>query len=100
MNIKKSTTKDSIIYTLSGKFTFSDHQMFRAVIDSIRNGESSNYVLELADLEFVDSAALGMFLVAREETKKKNFNLTLSNPAGHVLKMFTLSNFTSLFNII
>ncbi len=99
MNLKKTLTKDSCTYSLSGKFTFADHQAFRTVIDSIRAGEAPSYTLELSGLEFVDSAALGIFLVAREEAKKKNLNLTLVNPTGHVQKMFTLSNFSALFNI-
>jgi len=100
MNFKKHQTKDSVIFSLSGKFTFSDHQSFRAVIDSIKNGEAQNFVFDLSVLEFVDSAALGMFLVARDEAKKKNIRLSLSGPVGHVHKMFTLSNFSSLFNIV
>lgn len=99
MNIKKSLSKDSCTFALSGKFTFSDHQNFRTIVDSIKAGEAPNYTLELSALEFVDSAALGMFLVAREEAKKKNVNLTLAGATGHVQKMFTLSNFSGLFNI-
>lgn len=99
MNIKKTLNKDICTFSLSGKFTFSDHQTFRAIIEAIKAGEAPNFTIDLSSLEFVDSAALGMFLVAREEAKKKNINLTLAGPTGHVQKMFTLSNFSSLFNI-
>lgn len=99
MNIKKSINKDICTFNLSGKFTFSDNPTFRTIIESIKSGESSNYVFDLSGLEFVDSAALGMFLVAREEAKKKGVNLTLSGAVGHVKNMFQLSNFSSLFNI-
>jgi anti-anti-sigma factor len=84
---------------MSGKFTFSDNQTFRTIIESIKSGEAANFTLDLSGVEFVDSAALGMFLVAREEAKKKGVNLTLSNPVGQVQNMFQLSNFSSLFNI-
>lgn len=100
MNIKKSGSKDNTIYSLSGKFTFSDHQTFRSIIESIKNSEAVKFTLDLATLEFVDSAALGMFLVAREEAKKKNVELVLQGPMGHVQKMFQLSNFSSLFTIV
>ena len=100
MNIKKATSKDNCTFALSGKFTFSDHQAFRAIVESVKAGEAPNYTLDISCLEFVDSAALGMFLVVREEAKKKGVNLTLSGANGHVQKMFQLSNFSSLFNIV
>ena len=100
MNVKKAIQGDSCTINLSGKFTFADNQTFRGVIESIKNKEANNYTLDLTGLEFVDSAALGMFLVAREEATKAGANLSLQNPNGHVEKMFSLSNFSGLFNIV
>lgn len=71
MNLKKSINKDICTFSMSGKFIFLDNQIFRTVIGSIKAGEAQNFVLDLAGVEFVDSAALGMFLVAREEAKKR-----------------------------
>lgn len=100
MNLKKTLANDTCTFTLSGKFVFLDHQAFRPIVDIVKKAEVPNVKLDLAGLEFVDSAALGMFLVVRDEAKKNNINLTLANPTGHVQKMFTLSNFSSLFNIV
>lgn len=99
MEIKKSGNMDMVTFTLIGKFTFSDHRAFRVIIESMKVGESKNYTLDLSRLEFVDSAALGMFLVARDEARKHNIKITLKGAYGHVLKMFQMSNFSSLFTL-
>ena len=100
MIIKKSVGESTLNFNLTGKFMFSDHQTFRSIIETIKTTDYPNILLDVSGLEFVDSAALGMFLVAREEAKKKNLNLKLKGPTGHVQKMFNLSNFPSLFSII
>ncbi len=99
MNLKKTTNGGTCEFTLSGKFTFSDHQTFRNVINVISSKTITSVILELSNLEFIDSAALGMFLVAREEAKKNNVELILQSPVGHVQKMFDLSNFRTLFEV-
>lgn len=99
MIIKKNTTKNTTIYSLSGKFTFSDHQAFRAIVNAIKGNESKSVYLELSEMDFIDSAGLGMLLVARDEASKNNIDFRLLGPTGHVQKMFTLSNFQALFRI-
>jgi len=100
MNIKKTVLHGVCTYYLSGRFTFSDHQAFQNIINSIKNAEAPSIAIELSRLEFIDSAALGMFLVARDEAKKNKTDLKLVAPAGHVQKMFNISNFYGLFNIV
>ena len=99
MNYTKNQTGTSCEVLIDGKFTFSDHSTFREIISLMKTGISS-ISLDLSKLEFVDSAALGMFLLAREEAGKNGVTVTLKNPQGQVKKMFSVSKFESLFNII
>ena len=99
MIIKKSLLDGGCKFSLTGKFTFSDHQNFRTVIETIKSDGVEVVELDLGGLEYLDSAALGMFLVAKQETEKNNCRLYLSNPVGHVKNMFELSNFNTLFEI-
>ncbi len=99
MNLRKTVSNDVYEVSLSGKFTFTDHQNFRTLVTALSSGVITTMIIDLSNLEFVDSAALGMFLVAKEEAKKNNVALILQNPVGHVQKMFELSNFKSLFEI-
>jgi anti-anti-sigma factor len=100
MNIKRKEAGDGVIYSLVGKFTFSDHANFRKVIDSVKDSNYKSVTLDIENLDFVDSAALGLLLVIREETEKAGLSLSIKNPTGQVKKMFDLSNFNTLFNIV
>lgn len=99
MNLKKNIEGDNIKFSISGKFTFADYQSFRTVLDSIKNGEGRVLIIDFSGVDFLDSAALGMLLVAKEEADKKRIEVILENASGHVQKMFELSDFNSMFNI-
>ena len=55
--------------------------------------------IELSQVEFVDSAALGILLLARDEAEKSSTKLVLKSPQGQVKRMFEISKFHDLFNI-
>lgn len=99
MQVKKSVDTNKIIIEFIGKFTFADHQNFREVISAIKENPKADVIFEASKLEFVDSAALGMILVSREEADKNSKKITIANSTGQPKKMFDLSNFGSLFNM-
>ncbi len=84
---------------MGGKFTFADHDIFREIIGLIEDKEVTSVNMDLAAIEFVDSAALGMLLIARDKSEKNNVELVLSNPSGQIDKMFKVSKFDTLFTI-
>jgi len=85
---------------LSGEFTFTDHVAFREVADRLFETKDRSLVIDLSKLEFIDSAGLGMLLIAREEAGKANRNLSLRGPQGQVERMFSVTKFNTLFTIV
>ncbi|MEI7669558.1 MAG: STAS domain-containing protein, partial [Pseudomonadota bacterium] len=55
--------------TLSGKFNFDDRPEFRLIIQKIAEQEVKQVVLNMEKVDSVDSASLGMLLLARDEAK-------------------------------
>lgn len=53
----------------------------------------------MRQVDFVDSAALGMLLLARDEAQKHDKKLIISGIQGQVKKMFTVARFDSLFSL-
>lgn len=100
MEYIKTTDGKNQLITLKGKFTFADHESFRDVINTIKMGKIKSITLDLANVDFIDSAALGMLLIAREEAEKTHVNLILQNPSGQIHKMFKVSKFDTLFTIV
>jgi HptB-dependent secretion and biofilm anti anti-sigma factor len=84
---------------LSGQLTFSDHPTFRTVTARLLKSAGQRLVIELQELDFVDSAGLGMLLIARDEADKAQRQLVLRSPRGQVKRMFEISKFETLFPI-
>ncbi len=99
MDFTQSTEGTTTKFDLKGKFTFSDHENFREIISAIKNKKSQTIMINFAGVEFIDSAALGMMLIARDEAGKSGASLILKSPEGQVDKMFSVSKFDSLFTI-
>lgn len=84
---------------LRGKFTFADNKVFSEILDEIANSNFDDVVIDLGEVEFIDSAALGILLLARDKCVKSATNLELRNPRGQVKQMFDISRFNDLFQI-
>lgn len=93
------TTSDTTEAVFSGKFTFVDNAAFRSVLKLFDDEKVRCLVLDLGGVEFVDSAALGMLLIARDESSRTGKALILRHPAGQVKKIFEISKFYDLFSI-
>ncbi len=84
---------------IKGKITFSDHMDFKNIIHAVNDNSCQKVTLNLENVEFIDSAALGMMLLLRDETEKNGKGLLLKTPKGQVKKMFQVSRFYDLFDI-
>jgi anti-anti-sigma factor len=98
MNFTNTTNGSTCNIAIDGKFTFSDNGSFREII-GLFDGKQNTFILDFSAVEFVDSAALGMLLLAREEADKRGITLEIRKPQGQVKKMFNVSKFDTLFNI-
>ena len=85
---------------IKGRFTFVDHLSFRNVITSVSEGKATRISLDFAEVDFIDSAALGILLLLRDECNKHNTSLALCRPNGQVKKMFEISKFYELFSVM
>ena len=85
---------------MQGKFTFSDHNNFKEVIKVFDEGGINQVDIDLSQVEFVDSAALGLLLLIRDEAKKNSKKIILKQPQGQVKKMFEISRFYELFEVV
>ena len=93
------TKKNTLEFNLGGKFTFSDNKIFNLFFEEISTQAYKQIIIDLAKLEFIDSAALGLLLLTREKCEKTSTTLTLRNPKGQVNHIFIISRFKDLFMI-
>jgi len=86
-------------FKMEGRFTAADTLIFRDVIKSIENGETDEIVLDMGSVDYVDSAALGMFLIAREQSEKNKVKIKIINVKDQPEKAFSVSKFDTLFDL-
>lgn len=97
--MKYDVIGDQSTVVMSGDFTFADHGRFLEVMNRLFDTRSTPIIIDLTGVEFIDSAGLGMLLIARDEASKASRNLTLRGAHGQVRRMFAVTKFETLFVI-
>lgn len=59
----------------------------------------TEYRIDLADVENIDSTALGMLLVFREKARESHADMRLTNVGPEVRHFLSLTRFNKLFNM-
>ena len=85
---------------IMGKCTFPDHVEFRKILDILNIDALKRIEIDINGATFIDSAALGILLLMRDEAKKKSIDLAILRPQGQVKRMFEISRFYDLFQIV
>ena len=100
MSIQKQVSEDGKCLTISidGRFDISRYQDFS---DTYKDhlGSISEWVLDMGDVDYLDSSALGMLLMLRERTGGDSAAINLTNCRPGVKKIFDTAQFDKLFNI-
>jgi HptB-dependent secretion and biofilm anti anti-sigma factor len=99
MQFTQSQTSSGLVISMQGSFTFKDHQVFRAVLDVLTASDANQQILDLSQVDFLDSAALGMLLIADDEATKARRKLKLRNPSVQIMRLFELSAMDAVFQI-
>ncbi len=99
LQYETSDRGDVVEVTLHGRVTYSDHPSFRNVIGQIRDSSAQKLIFDMSDVEFIDSAGLGMLLMVRDTASQKKAEVVLRNPRGQVQRIFASSKFETLFTV-
>jgi HptB-dependent secretion and biofilm anti anti-sigma factor len=99
--VRLSTEQTGTTFTarLADRLSFADHPTFRTLLEDIERATPSTCVLDLSELQSIDSAGLGMFLIALDGAKKGGWSLTLRNAQGHVKSLLQLGRFDKLLQL-
>lgn len=95
------TEFDGAQYTahMSGQLKYSDNGAFRTMVDDMMSSNAARCVLDIAGLTAIDSAGLGMLVIASDAAKKNGRALTLTGANGQVRRLLELSRFDQLMTI-
>lgn len=100
MQTQVSIVNERARISLSGRFDFSAHRTFKSAYEGqIRSQEVLEIEIDLGDVEYLDSAALGMLLLLRDQASSANKTVILTNCRGVVQQILDIANFKKLFTI-
>lgn len=90
---------DSVSIVVEGRFDFSSHRDFRDAYEA--HGDAiQDYVIDMTDTVYLDSSALGMLLLLRDYAGGNDASIKICNCNDDVKKIFAISNFEQLFDIL
>lgn len=90
----------NFVLGLDQSFDFESHKDFRECIKTILEKKAKSLSIDFAKVEYIDSSALGMLMLARTEATQHECQLELINlREGHAKNVLNLVKFDQMFTI-
>ncbi|MDG1417530.1 MAG: STAS domain-containing protein [Maricaulis sp.] len=100
MDYTIDTSDNCATVKIQGVLTFDDHEKFKGVVQSISTEQAEEIVINLAETKMIDSAGIGMLLLANDKAMKAGKTVKLAGVSGHVAKVVELSKIDQLIPVI
>lgn len=84
---------------LKGRLIFTEHSTMRTLIKELSQTAVKRQVLVLEELEFIDSAGIGMLLIAKEELSKGGKDFVLRKAGGQVQRVLKVAQLGRLITL-
>ena len=99
MEITERRTADVVTLSLSGKLDTTTAKTFEAKILALIESGDRRFVVDLAQLEYVSSAGLRVFILAAKRLNSANGKIVLCALKDPVKEVFDIAGFLSVFSI-
>lgn len=100
MTINAQIHDHSARITMSGRFDFKVHRDFKDAYAPLLDDAAVHRIdIEMSQVDYIDSSALGMLMLLHERAKSANKTVELPNPSRAVSQMLDVANFDRVFNI-
>jgi anti-anti-sigma factor len=86
------------VIKVKGRFDFSCHAAFREAYTKATG--CADFVVDMDETSYMDSAALGMLLLLREHASQNGGRVTITNCRGQTYDVLQIANFHRLFKIL
>lgn len=83
-----------------GRFDFNTHREFRTAYEEALSTPGVKLIhVDLKDVHYLDSSALGMLLLLKEKAAETGRTVAIVNSTGAVRQILEVANFSKLFSI-
>jgi len=98
LSIKTRIASGVVIVDMSGRLCFLEVALRDRVNELLEAGHRE-FVLNLADVPYIDSFGLGQLIAIWTSIGKKSGQMTLLRPTDHVRKLFQITKLDSVFHL-
>jgi anti-sigma B factor antagonist len=99
MEITERRTAEIVTLSLSGKLDTTTAKTFEdKILTQIESGDR-RFVIDLAQLDYVSSAGLRVFILAAKRLNSANGKIVLCSLKDPVKEVFDIAGFSSIFSI-
>ncbi len=99
MMIVQTKKNGAVVLALSGRLDFTARHDFQGAIQQAKDSGAKLIVLNIKDISFIDSAALGMLMVAFKDLQQGKVRLVIAEPQPYVQKIFALANLSNIVSV-
>lgn len=100
-NINLNSDGEKAVIELSGRFQFGSHRDFRRVCDEALKLENKKEIeVNMKDVEYLDSSALGMLLLLRERAMGQDRKVVLKECSVAAKQALDVAKFDLIFTIL
>ncbi len=101
MAIKSVVSEDQQTLTIyvEGNFDFNLHKEFRDAYAPLKQ-PITKCVVDMSGTEYMDSSALGMLLILRDQAEVVGATIVLANCANEIKGILSIANFDEMFEIV
>ena len=99
MEITERRTADIVTLSLSGKLDGTTAKAFEEkILGQIESGDR-RFIIDLAQLDYVSSAGLRVFILAAKRLNSANGKIVLCSLKDPVREVFDIAGFSSIFSV-
>ena len=91
---------DKLILKLKGDLDVYSEDEFKDFIEDELKDEDLDLVIDIKDLDYLDSTGLGMFMKIYKMNKEKGKRVKIINPKENILKLFKITDLTDIFEMV
>ena len=101
MSIGQNVSDDgrTVKINIKGRFDYKVSMEFRNAYRHVPGRDGIAYYVDLRDVDYMDSSALGMLLLLREHAKCRGGEVIIEHPNEPVDKILKVAKFEQLFTI-
>ncbi len=100
MKIKKEKVEDFTILKIKGRIDTLHSTNLEAEVNKLFDDGEKNVILNCAEMNYISSSGLRVFLIAQKRALANQGKLFLCNMQAPIQEIFRISGFANLFQIV